>query len=320
VRTVSHGGTNYRERDLSRRPGYSQRTYYDHGHTYVRIYNQHVYGRYGAYPVYVPAYYYGPGYYGYFGSPWGMQVAFGWGAYPGYGYYGGYFAPAPYYASPGAWMADYIIAENLKASYADQQAAPPADAEAQTAPPEPIPSEVRTAYVQQVQAAVQQVAAEAAGHAAADQVPGALSPDFKVFQSYTDVEADNNGEACALTGGDFVKREEDAPDAAKTVAVTVVTVAKPSASHCPMNAHVRLTVATLQDWYNSFQAAQQAGFDAMAANAGKNGFPAAPDSAKVANPNGQGTPDDANALASSVQEAQSNSAQMQAEVQPGGGQ
>ena len=320
VRTVTHGSTNYRERDLLRRPGYSQRTYYDHGRTYVRVYNQHVYGVYGAYPVYVPAYYYGPGYYGYFGSPWGVQVAFGWGAYPGYAYYGGYFAPAPYYVSPGAWMADYIIAENLKASYADQQTAPPADAEAQTAPPEPIPAEVRTAYVQQVQAAVQQVAAEAAGHAAPDQVPGALRLDFVMFQSYTDVEADNNGEACALTGGDFVKREESTPDAAQTVAVTVVTVAKPSASHCAKNARVRLTVATLQDWYNSFQASQQAGFDALAANAGKNGFPAAPDTAKVANPNGQGTPDDPNALAGSVQEAQNNGAQMQAEVQPGGGQ
>jgi hypothetical protein len=320
VRTVTHGGMNYRQRDLLRRPGYSQRTYFDHGRSYVRVYHERVYGVYGAYPVYVPAYYYGPAYYGYFGNPWAVNVAWGWGAYPGYAYYGAYFAPAPYYVSPGAWMADYIIAENLKAAYADQAAAAAADAEAQSAPPQPIPADVRSAYVQQVQTAVQQEAAEASGKAVAEQVPGALSPDFKIFQSYTDVEADNNGEACALTGGDFVRREEDAPDSGKTVAVTVVTVAKPSASHCAINARVRVSVETLQDWYNSFMAAQQAGFDAMAANAGKNGFPAAPESAKVANPNGQGTPDDPNALAASIQEAQNNAAQVQADVQSGGGQ
>jgi len=329
VKTVTHGSTSYRERELTRRPGYTQRTYVEHNTTYVRVYNERVYGVYGAYPVYVSPYYYGPAYYGYYYNPWAVNVAWGWGGYPGYGYYGAYFAPSPYYASPGAWMADYIIAENLKASYADREAAA-ADrqaaasdreaAEAQTAAPQPIPAEVRSAYVQQVQTAIQEQAAEASGKAVPAQVPPALSPDFKVFQSYTDVEADNNGEPCALTGGDFVRREEDTPDAAKTVTVTVVTVAKPSASHCAVNSRVRLGVDTLQDWYNSFMAAQQAGFDALAANAGKNGIPAAPDMAKVANPNGQGTPDDPNALAASVQEAKTDANQIQAEVQTGGGQ
>ena len=328
VRTVGDGHRGFRERELLRRPGYRQRTYYDHGHAYVRVYHDRVYGVYGAYPVYVPAYYYHPGFYAYFGAPWGAPVAFGWGVYPGYDYYGGYFAPAPYYSSPDAWMADYIISQNLQAAYAAQQdaqadaaaaggAAP--DAEAQTAAPAPIPADVRAAYVQQVQASVQAAQAQAAGQPVADTVPGALSAKFRVFQSYSDVEAtDVNGQECALTGGDFVRREEDVPDSTKTVAVTVVTVAKPTASHCLANSQVRLAVDTLQDWYNSFVESQQAGFDAMAAQQGKNGFPAATDTAKVTNAEGQATPDDPNALASAIQDQQSGAAAIQADATGGG--
>ena len=208
-------------------------------------------------------------------------------------------------------MADYIIAENLKAAYLAQQdaaadaaaAGTAADIEAQTAPPPPIPQSIRTAYVQEVEDQVQAAQAQAAGQTVAEAVPGALSPNFRVFQSYSDVEAtDSNGQECALTGGDFVRREDDTPDSTKTVTVTVVTVAKPSASHCVTNAQVRIAVDTLQDWYNSFAESQQAGFDAMASNQGKNGFPAAPDTARVTNPDGQGTPDDPNALAHDLQD------------------
>jgi hypothetical protein len=331
VRTVGDGHRGFRERELSRRPGFRQRTYFDHDHPhgYARIYRDRAYGRWGAYPVFVPGYYYRPAYYAWFGNPWAAPVTFGWGAYPGYALYGGYFAPAPYYASPVAWMADYIIAENLKAAYAAQQdaaadataAGTAAQLEAQSTPPAPIPQAVRAAYVQEVQTQIQVAQAQAAGQPVAEDAPGALSPKFRVFQSYSDVEAiDNNGQECALSGGDFVRREEDAPDSTKTVAVTVVTVAKPTASHCLANAQVRLAVDTLQDWYNSFVESQQQGFEAMAANQGKNGFPAAPDTAKVVNPDGQGTPDDPNAVASEIQQQQSNASSMQAEAAGGGGQ
>ena len=327
VRTVSDGHRGFRERELSRRPGFRQRTYFDHGRVYTHVYHDRVYGRWGAYPVYVPAYYYPHAYYAWFGAPWRTRVVFGWGTYPGFAIYGGYFAPAPYYASPAVWMADYIIAENLKAAYLAQQdaaadaaaAGTAADIEAQTAPPAPIPQSIRTAYVQEVEDQVQAAQAQAAGQTVAEAVPGALSPNFRVFQSYSDVEAtDSNGQECALTGGDFVRREDDTPDSTKTVTVTVVTVAKPSASHCVTNAQVRIAVDTLQDWYNSFAESQQAGFDAMASNQGKNGFPAAPDTARVTNPDGQGTPDDPNALASAIQQQRTSASSMQAAAAGGG--
>jgi hypothetical protein len=79
VRTVSNGHSGFRERDLLRRPGYRQRTYFDHGHVYARIYRDHLYARYGGvYPVYVPAYYYSPAYYAWYGEPWVLGFAFCW--------------------------------------------------------------------------------------------------------------------------------------------------------------------------------------------------------------------------------------------------
>jgi hypothetical protein len=184
--------------------------------------------------------------------------------------------------------------------------------------PRPIPADVRNEYVQQVQGQIDQARVVAGGGQTEPNTPGALDPNFKIFQSYSDVEADINGQQCALVGGDFVRREETAPDANGTIAVTVVTVAKPTASHCPEQAKVRLPLTTLQDWYNSFQAAKEQGFAAMAAEQGKDGFPPAPDVATVADPNGQGTPDDAHALASAIQQQQTDGSQLQAEAQPGG--
>jgi hypothetical protein len=327
IRTVGDGHSGYRERELTRRPGFRQRTYYDHGRAYVRIYHDHPYGAYGVYPVYVPAYYYQPGFYAYFGASWGAPIAFGWSTYPGYDYYAGYFAPAQSYSTPDAWMADYIISQNLQAAYAAQQDAAadaansgtPLDAEQQSGPVAPIPPDVRAAYVQQVQTSVQAAQAQAAGQPVQEDAPGALSPKFRFFQSYSDVEAtDSNGDDCALSGGDFVRREEDTPDSTKTVAVMVVTVAKPTASHCLVNAEVRLAVDTLQDWYNSFVQSQQAGFDAMAAQQGKNGFPAAATTARVVNPDGQGTPDDPKAVSNAIQDQQSSATTIQAQATGGG--
>ena len=321
VRTVGDGHRGYRERDMLRRPGYHERTYFDHGRSYAYVYHDRAYGRFGAYPVYVPVYYYHPRFYAYFGSPW-APVAFSWGAYPGYGYYRGYFAPPAVYVSPDAWMADYIISQNLQANYAAQQdaasdaqaAGDPGQVEAQSATPQPIPQDVRDAYANQVKAAVQEAATEAAGQTTTDAAPGALSPDFRVFQSYSDVEVQVGGQECASTGGDFIRREEDMPDGSKMVAVTVVTIAKPTASHCAANARIRIPVDTLQDWYNSFMQSQQSGYEALAANQGKNGFPPMGDTAKVTNPAGQATPDDAGAVGNAIQQQGTTASSLQAEA------
>lgn len=325
VRTVTNGHSGFVERDM-RRPGFHERTYYDHGRVHAFVYRDHVY-RYGRYPVYVPAYYYHPAFYGMFVTRWaGPSFSFSWASSPGYAGYGAYFAPQPVYASPNAWMADYIINSNLQANYQAQQDAgsdavadgDQGQVEQQNATPQPIPQDVRDTYAQQVQATAAEQQSEASGQQPSDDATGALSPKFRVFQSYSDVEADNGGRQCALVGGDFVRREEDTPDGNKTVAVTVVTVAVPSQSHCPANARVRLSVDTLQDWYNNFLQAQQAGMDAMAANQGQNGFPAVADTGRTDNALGQATPDDPNAVATAIQQQSDAAKGMQASATGGG--
>lgn len=324
VRTVTDGHRGFRERDLTRRPGYRQRTYYENGRTYAVIYHNRDFGRYGAYPVYVPAYTYAPGFYTYFGTSWGAGVSFGWGPAPGYGAYFG--TPAPY-GSPNAWMADYLINQNLQSDAAGQQnAAQDAQPDGtQQGPdqgnvqPQPIPQGVRDTYTQEVQNTVQQDQAAAEGKPVVQEVPGALDPNHKLFQSYGDTEAtDLNGGTCNLTGGDFVQREDDNPDSSKMVPVTVMAVAKPGPGHCALNARVRLSVDTLQDWYNSYCEHENAGLQAMATNAGQNGIPPAPASGQNKNPDGQGTPDTPAVMASVVQDQQSSANTMQAEVNGGG--
>jgi hypothetical protein len=123
---VSHG----------RYGGYSQRAYYNHGghayyqRTYYRGGHYYAYGYRGygwggrSYYGYAPAYYYGPAYYGWAYNPWASPVAYGWGwgGSPWFGFYGGYFNPYPVYAGPAFWLTDYLIAANLQAAYAAQQA------------------------------------------------------------------------------------------------------------------------------------------------------------------------------------------------------
>jgi hypothetical protein len=325
VTTVGDGHRGYRERDLLRRPGYRQRTYFANGQTRVVIYHDQTFVGYGAYPVYVPAYSYSPGFYAYFGSSWGVSVSAGWGAPPPV--YGGYFVAAAGYTSPNAYVADYMINQNLQENAAQQQDAQTDAAadgtqpapEPQAAQPDPIPQQVRDTYSQEVQATTQQEQAAASGKPVAQTVPGALDPDHKVFQSYSDVEATNaSGQECAVTGGDFVQREEDTPDAQKTVAVTVVAIAKPSSSHCAKNVRVRLSVDTLQDWYNSYNEQHEAGMEAINAAAGKNGIPAMPNAGKTVNPMGQGTADDSGAMASAMKEQGTDVSGMQAQVNGGG--
>ena len=325
VTTVGDGHRGYRERDLLRRQGYRQRTYFANGQSRVVIYHDQNFGRYGAYPVYVPAYTYAPGFYGWFGTSWGVSVSAGWGAPPPM--YGGYFVPAAGYTSPNAYVADYMINQNLQENAAEQQDAQ-ADAatdgtqpapDPQAAQPDPIPQQVRDTYTLEVQATVQHEQAAAAGQPVAQDVPGALAPDHRMFQSYSDVEAtDPNGQECALTGGDFVQREEDTPDAQKTVAVTVVAIAKPSSSHCAKNVRLRLSVDVLQDWSNSYNEQHAAGMEAINAAAGKNGIPAAPNAGKTVNPAGQGTPDDSGVLASAMKDQGTDVSGMQAKVNGGG--
>ncbi len=314
-RMVSYGHhAGYRERVLMSRQGFRQRTYFVGGRSYVRVYHDTIIEG-EPYPVYVPAYYYNPGFYAWVGSPWPAPVYWGWNAAPGYGVY---FAPAPSYVSPDAWMADYIISQNLQAAYLAQQDAAKegAAADQSTGPVAPIPPEVKAEYVQEVREQVSREQAQAVGASpAGDSSLGALNPKFAIFTAYSNTQADlNNGQQCDLTPGDFVRRLETTPDSARTIAVSVVAIDTNTAYHCRVGDQVRLQLAVLQDWFNSFVEGEEAAMEAAATNQGKNGFPSGPAVAHVNNPQGQGTPDDPSTL-SQIDAQQEEAKRIQAEVQ-----
>ena len=76
-----------------------------------------------SYYIYASHYYHRPAYYGWVYNPWARAVYYqwGWAGNPWYGYYGSCFAPAPFHPAADLWLTDYLLAENLKMAYDQQQ-------------------------------------------------------------------------------------------------------------------------------------------------------------------------------------------------------
>ena len=193
VSTGPHSGYVQRQVVFGGRP-YYQRTVLVGGVQYQRVYAG--YSFHGVVlQSYVPLYHYPPAFYGYAYYPWAAPVpyAWGWTSAPWYSAYGGYFTPAPVYAAPYDWLADYSLSQTLANAYAAGEAAgaaqqagqdslgaagqmpdpsqpyadpnaAPADAELAAPTDTPITSEIRQTLAQQVQ---QQVAFENAASTAA---------------------------------------------------------------------------------------------------------------------------------------------------------
>ena len=328
-RLVSEGpNRGYLERPYVNRYGrtYYQRTYWDHGHSYVYVYRDHYY--YGAhYPYYVPAYYYHPVFYGWVYNPWPAPVHFywGWNVQPWYGYYGPYFAPAPVYLTASLWLTDFLLAENLKAAYearkaaeARNQAAPPPEGE--TAAAVPLSPEVKEAIQAEVQ---RQLAAEraAADHPAApspapatggtEGPPAALDPKQRLFVVSSDLDViTTDGQECGLSGGDVITRIDDTPDADGKVRVSVLS-SKPN--DCAVGSMPKVAAGDLQEMHNNFREQLDSGLKTLASNQGKSGLPPAPDAAT--SPGEVAAPPPDSSVDRSLQEQQSEAAQVESEVQ-----
>jgi hypothetical protein len=287
------------------RPGFVQRTYVVRGRPYVRVYRSYNY-RGIVYVRYVPAYYYSPRFYVWAYNPWVRPVYWGW----GWGrrspwFYGGYFAPAPFYVSASLWLTDYIIAENLRASYeaqleaqGEQYSAPPPDYTSQADPNDYNNAEISPALRQAIADEVQrQLDAErnAASNpqqnsdgSSSDQAPPALAADQRVFVVSAPLQVYDGDQPCSLTQGDIVSRIEDNPGDDGAVGVSVLTS---KSADCRPGAQPRIQVADLQDMANDLRAQTDEGLKNLSQNQGTNGMPPAPDVTQTPNPNGQGTPD-----------------------------
>jgi hypothetical protein len=290
---VSTGlGVGYVQRLYLTRNGrtYYQRTYWDHGHAYTRVYRDHFY--HGVhYYRYVPSSYYQPVFYNWAYNPWGAPVYYNWGWGPGPGwFYGGYFAPAPSYPSASLWLTDYLLAEDLKQAYEGKQEAE-ARAEADRAGSQPpdggAPTQAQLSLDQvkeMVDAEVQRQLAEesaaaqtppgAATLAIAEVPPAALDPKQRLFVVSSDHGvATAEGQECELTPGDVITRIDDNP----TGSGVRVSVMSSKQNDCSVGAMPLVAVDDLQEMHNSFVALLASGLQTLAATAGANGLPKAPD-------------------------------------------
>lgn len=322
ARVVSYGPhRGFVERTV--RPGYISRTYIVGGRSYVRVYHEYQYRGF-VYYHYVPAVYYGPAFYGWVARPWG-PVPYFWGngiTAPWFGFYAGYFVPSPVYASPDLWLTDYLLAENLRLAYDNQQAG-----NGGQAAPVPVQSDQSTAATLDelkpliAEEVRQQLAAEKAAAAqptsnpqqpapGTEQLPPALNQKFFVVSSNLDVTA--AGQACALTPGDIIRRtgKEVAPDGSVPVEVES---SKPGG--CPKESATSVQVADLQEMHNQFREQIDSGLKMLAENQAK-GLPSGPAAAPRAV--AEGTTDQAADAAAQLQAQQNTADNLEAQLRPGG--
>jgi hypothetical protein len=212
----------------------------------TKVYGQHSFTRFGrtfTYQSFVPAVAFAPAYYAWAVRPWPTAVAYQWGweKERWYGAYGDYFTPYSDYTSLDLWVTDYVISQNMRASYqnwqadtypetdsASGEAAPPGDAppsssatEApsasdpagtsdQTPPPEAAPPPITPEIKQQLNAQIKLKLRERQKTTAdpANDGPGALKPGHTLFRvnAPLDVPSDTPGRVCSLGPDDYIER------------------------------------------------------------------------------------------------------------------
>ena len=278
---------------------YLRRTYVIGGHSYVHVYRGHYY--HGVpYYVYVPPYYYAPAYYGWVSNPWPRPVYYRWGWYgsPWYRPYGYYFAPYPVYPYASLWLTDYLLAENLRLAYENEQLKgyQPDNTQAETVlaayhptgqtsgdqattSPVVLTPEVKQMIADEVRTVIadQQKASSSprtSSPSSTDELPAALDSNHQVFVVFSLLEAATaNGETCSLTSSDVVKRIEDVPDSDNTVSVRILASKK---SDCAIGSQARLELTDLNDILNHLREQVDAGMKILSEKQGKDGLPAAP--------------------------------------------
>lgn len=288
-RRVVFTGRNYGHMDRDYVRGYRLRTYYDHGRYRAVVYRPY-YWRGRPYYVYAPYYYYRPAYYGWVYNPWARPISYRWGWFgdPWYPYYGYYFAPAPFYSGASFWLADFILAENLRMAYESQlvQGVSPAPYVASASPNEvQLTPQVKQAIAEEVRLQLDAERAQSARTSGSyatstNALPPALDPGITVFVVASNLDVVTpDGDECALTPGDVISRIDDTPDSNDKVQVRVTSSKQ---GDCARGSKPVVAVADLQDMHNRFREQLDMGLKQLSENQGKNGLPAAPDTSTSA--------------------------------------
>jgi hypothetical protein len=283
------------------RPGYAQRpysfqgqdfarrTYYYNGHETTRYYRS--FGFHGvSVNVYAPGFYFGPGFYGWAYHPWPGPIHYGWGWHgsPWYGYYGWYFAPYPEYLGASYWLTDYMLAQDLQASYAAQQAAgdldaapaAPADGATELTPEvkQEIADEVRNELALENSEA-QQTAQEQPIDPGSSGIARLLSDGRQhVFVASDALDLVNSdGQECAISEGDVLLLKTPPP--ADSTTANLVVLASKGGKECAKFSAVSVPLTDLQEMQNQMRSTIDQGLQELQAKQGKDGLPPAPPAA-----------------------------------------
>jgi len=271
----------YMERPYLTRNGrtYNQRTYWANGHSYARVYRDHMY--HGAhYDQYVPGHYYRPGFYNYAYGPWPAPVRYQWGwqQEPWAASSGSYFQPSSSYSSAPAWLTDNALAGTLRNAYGANQGGAPGGIGSGGSP---ITPEVKNDLEGEVRSDISDEQKEAslppggAPPGGVETPPDAMNPSHRFFVVDNNLNvATGEGPECELTGGDVINRVDDAPGEDNSVHVKVLS-SKPQ--DCAAGTTASVGVSDLQEMHNTFREQVDAGLDTLANNKGAGGIPPATD-------------------------------------------
>ena len=296
---------------------YVQRTYFVGGRHYASAYRTFSYG--GAhYYAYAPAHYYQPAYYRWAYNPWPAPVYYrwGWNAQPWYGYYGSYFSPYRAYPTASMWLTDFIIAESLRAAFESQPRVELAPAGSPVALEEQLDPDVKEAIANEVR---QQIEAEQMASAnpepfpsGTEQAPPALAANSRIFVVSSDLDTTmSTGEPCSLTPGDVLLRANTTAGEDNTIEVIVASSKK---GDCFAGSTVSIELGDLQEMHNHLRQLLDTGLTTLADNSGRDGLPAAPDTATRAG-EVPAPAIDAN-VESEAQQQQSDADRVEAEASP----
>lgn len=275
VRVVTMGQRGFVERPF--RQGYVARTYVVGGKSEVRVYRTSIY-RNVQIKSYVPEVVYSPAFYGWAARPWREPVIYGWAPAPWTGVYGAFYTPEPSYPTAALWIADFMIAENLRLAYEAQMAGGGQMAyQEQTSTGAPMSLEVKNMLAEQVRQEIELAATQPAAQpaAAAQVLPAALDSRNRVFvvDANLDVTSSTDGQTCTLTPGDVIQRTSDTVTNDGKVGVVIMSS---KSVDCPAAFQTAVDLATLQDMHNQFREHIAAGLGKLASSSGSDGIPVAP--------------------------------------------
>ena len=251
---------------------YVQRTYVHNGLVTTRVYRPYVFRPGFVVNVYTPVHYYHPRLYAWAYNPWARPVyysSWGWGGRPWFGFYAGYFTPAPYYAGPAFWLADYMIAAALDDAYQQRMAAR-LDMPAGYYSSEPgLTPDVTRAVADEIAVQMREEQAEAqTGGASANGNP--FHGGTQIFIANTTIEGILGSRACAVTAGDVLELHGMPP---MDAAAAPVRLRAAKRGGCPRGSVVLVGIQDLVEMHNYMREIAERGLADLQRRQGQGGLP-----------------------------------------------